>query len=155
MTVTIQINGENVEVKLTPEQYNKALAEIEESKKPKKFEFKYPEECYLVTTTYVDDSGGQNPALLENGRYRLTVDVAERSLARNRHTNRLEALAEMLNGLKEWKYGEFNYFIYRSGHTTIWSSTFTSGGFYPDVVYMTKECAVEICQMLNEGEFEL
>ena len=49
MTVTIQINGENVEVKLTPEQYNKALAEIEESKKPKKFEFKYP----AVTATSI------------------------------------------------------------------------------------------------------
>ena len=123
--------------------------------KPKKFKFKYPEECYLLYVTQVENGGGQKSSFIEHGRYRITKEVVEQSLARNKRANRLEALAEQLGGLKEWKYGESNYYICYSGRTTMWSSTFASGCFYPESVYMTEECAVEICRILNNGEFEV
>lgn len=125
-----------------------------EEAKFKKFEFKYPKECYLVTSTKIRAVGEQGPVFLEHGRYRLTEDVANQSLARNKLANRLEAKAEQLGGLKEWKYGEANYCIYYDMNIT-WRSTYESNCFYQEVVYMTIECAEEICRMLNEGEFEL
>ena len=149
MTKIEELEKQVDEMKVTIE-----LMKAEEAKS-KKFQFKYPEECYLVNTTEVHMGGVQNPAFLEHGRYRLTEEAAKQSLVRNKRANRLEALAEYLGGLKEFEYGKDSYYIYRSSNSNIWETTVASKCFYPESVYMTEECAKEICRMLNNGEFEL
>ena len=75
------------------------------------------------------------------------------SLARNKRANRLEALAEQLGGLKEFDSNECNYYIYLDNNEWIYSDCVYF--YYPEVVYMTEKCVIEICRMLNEGEFSL
>ena len=95
---------------------------------------------------------GKNTLYIEHGRYRKTKQAAEQSLARNKRANRLEALAEQLDGLIEFNINKRNWYIWHSGNT--WRHDLACG-FYPEVVYMTETCAAEICRMLNEGEFSL
>lgn len=126
-----------------------------EEAKPKKFEFKYPKGCYMVNMNAIHMGGGETGSYLEYGRYRLTEGVAKQSLTRNKRANGLEALAEMLGGLQEFEYGKENYFVYYSNFAESWRYRETVNYFYPEVVYITEECALEICRMFNEGEFEL
>lgn len=129
-----------------------------EETKPKKFEWNYtPDDdgSYNMVDSSSIRTCGIYDYYIEHGRYRKSEEVAKKSLARNKRANRLDALAEQLGGLKEFKYGEDNYYIYRYGDSTLWTITVTSNCFYPEVVYMTKESATEICRMLNNGEFEL
>lgn len=122
--------------------------------KPKKFEWKYESKgTYIVNThTYEWHYNGSDKDYIEHSRYRLTKEAAEQSLARNKRANRLEALAEQLGGLKEFEYNVENYYVYKD---CIFKYNFTENSFYTEVVYMTEECAIEICRMLNEGEFSL
>ena len=152
--ITVQINGIDTEIILTPEQ----VAGIEAQQKPKKFEWNYtPDDdgsYNMIETTSIRTCDIYD-YYIEHGRYRKSEAVAEQSLARNKRANRLEALADQIGGLKEFENGKENYSIYFSGYSDIWTFTDTSRCFNPEVVYMTKECAKEICRMLNNGEFEL
>lgn len=149
MKVTININGVDVEIQLTPEQEALAIKQA----KPK-FEWKYGDySTYVLADTYIlKIDYGNNSKNLEHGRYRKTQKTAEQSLARNKRANRLEALAEQLGGLIEFDSISWNYHIYQEGRKWIGGSTSL---FLPEVVYMTKDCAIEICRMLNAGEFSL
>ena len=135
-----------------------AQQQIEELKnpKPKKFEWNYPD----TMRTFIVDVDVVKPFkvienFIKNGRYRLTKEVAEQSLARNKRANRLEALAEQLGGLKVFEYGMYNYYIFKSICSDEWKYAWVSHSNYPEAVYMTLDCATEICRMLNEGEFSL
>lgn len=133
-----------------------AQQQIDELKnpKPKKFEWKYDYGKFWVGTYEVSKSYSSDSSYIENGRYRLTKEAAEQSFARNKRANRLEALAEQLGGLKEFKYTETSYFIQRMFDHT-WRCVHAPSAFAPERVYMTMECAIEICRMLNSGEFSL
>lgn len=97
-------------------------------------------------------ANGNNEAYLKHGRYRLTKEGAEMSLARNKRANLKEALAEQLGGLKQWVRGEENWYAYMFiGACKI---DYDNVFFSEERVYMTKECAVEICRMLNAGEIK-
>ena len=152
--ITVQINGIDTEIILTPEQ----VAGIEAQQKPKKFEWNYmpdDDDSYNLVDSSSIRTCGIYDYYIEHGRYRKSEEAADQSLARNKRANRLEALAEQLGGLKEWENGEDNYYIYRYGNSAIWTITVTCNCFYPESVYMTKNCAIEICRLLNEGLFSL
>jgi hypothetical protein len=153
MTVTIEINGKPVDVCLTPAQ----VASIEAQQKPKRFEFKYPgNNNYIAGATGIAGNYSDRVDLrLEYRRYRLAEQAAINSLARNKRANRLEALAEQLEGLVEFKAEAPNWHIIISSTGKIYSPDSWNNRFQPEVVYMTKACAIEICRMLNEGEVEL
>lgn len=154
MKVKLNINGEDVEVTLTPEQ----LAQIEEQKKPKKFEMKY-----LKNKTYLLDRGewlrnqdGSYIHCLDNGWYRLTEESSKRSLARNKRANRLEALVDQLGGMKKWIEGDKdNCYIYFSAQSNKYNAANSSDYYHTDKVYMTSNCANEVCRILNAGEYSL
>ena len=139
------------------ETIRQAQQQIEELKnpKPKKFECKYEsKKTYIINThTYEWHYNGSDKDYIEHGRYRLTKEAAEQSFARNKRANRLEALAEQLGGLKEFETDESNYFIYSSINGYGVSSNKLD--FNPCTVYMTKETAIKICEMLNNGTFSL
>ena len=85
----------------------------------------------------------------------LEAKLAHMSLTRNKVSNRLEALAEQLGGLKEFELGDKNYYIYYDFSIKEWGRYHTELIYEPGVVYITKECAIEILRMLNTGEFSL
>ena len=131
------------------------LAEMEaELAKKGKFEWDYVRDNTFLIRPYLFDRylNGTDKDYLEHGRYRSTKRGAELSLERNKRGNRLEALAEKLGGLKEWVRGEKNFHIYYNGY---WDNDYDFLAYHPEKVYMTKDCVIEICRMLNEGEFSL
>lgn len=133
-----------------------AQQQIDELKnpKPKKFEWKYGKSTYVLHSYgYAINSIKENE--LEHGRYRLTKEVAEQSLARNKRANRLEALVEQLDGLQDPHSPFHTYFIVFDEKENNYKSVTWPDMISPEIVYMTKKCAIEICRMLNSGEFSL
>lgn len=94
-----------------------------------------------------------NPKHIEYGCYRKSEKVAYNALALNKVTNRLHALVEQLDGFCEWTENSTeNYTIVKTNKGYI-----TEGNSYknPSIVYMTLDCANEICNMINYGTFKL
>ena len=151
MKVTININGVAVEIQLTPEQEALAVKQA----KPK-FKWNYPldsdNSCIMIDSDSIRTCGVYD-YYIDSGRYRKSEQAAEQSLARNKRANRLEALAEQLNGLKTFTLDDSYWYVCFSNKE--WTTGYTTDIMYPEVVYMTETCAIEICRMLNEGEFSL
>lgn len=88
------------------------------------------------------------------GLIRNTAESAWVSARRNIRANRLEALAHMIGGAYEFEFGEDNYFIY-----VMEDGTFAVGDvdviLEPEKIYMTKETAEQVCEILNSGTYKL
>lgn len=152
MKITIDVNGNPTEITLTAEQ----VAFIEAQNKPK-FQWNYPiSNTFLLAAHTIDyNYDGDSFQNIESGRYRLTKEVAEQSLLRNKRANRLEALAEQLGGLVSSEAGPNRYYI------IFWQDLAKpqAEDLYtvrPETVYMTEKCVFEICRMINSlGGFSL
>ena len=121
-----------------------------EEAKPKKYILDYNQDnCFKLNYSTSKDIHGIDADL---GLLRINAKVAEQSLARNMRANRLEALAEQLGGLVQFKPFAKQYGI---GFDQSQWQYFGLEIFSPEVVYMTRKCAIEICSMLNRGEFKL
>ena len=88
------------------------------------------------------------------GLIRNTADSAWVSARRNIRANRLEALAHSIGGAYEFEFGEMNCYI----------SVNSKGEFTyrnvqsilePEKIYMTKETAEQVCEILNSGTYKL
>lgn len=145
------------------EKQYKLLGEEIEKLKLQSEPFKYPK-----GKTFMLDLGGikyrcngATKAVQEYGLYRLTEETAQQSLARNKRANRLEAKAEQLGGLIKFEADKENYCIYKGYFSKVgednnkWYIDCYSKIYCPETVYMTKECAEEICRQLNSGEFTI
>ena len=88
------------------------------------------------------------------GLIRDTAYSAYVSARRNIRANRLEALAHSIGGAYEFEFGEDNYFIYVRE-----DGTFDVGDvdciFEPEKIYMTKDTAEQVCEILNSGTYKL
>lgn len=88
------------------------------------------------------------------GLIRNTADSAWVSARRNIRANRLEALAHSIGGAYGFEFGEENYFIYVRK-----DGTFAVGDvgviLEPEKIYMTKETAEQVCEILNSGTYKL
>ena len=88
------------------------------------------------------------------GLIRDTAESAWVSARRNIRANRLEALAHSIGGAYEFEFDEDNYFIYVRE-----DGTFNVGDvdciFEPEKIYMTKETAEQVCEVLNSGTYKL
>ena len=88
------------------------------------------------------------------GLIRTDSESAWVSARRNIRANRLEALAHSIGGAYEFEFGEDNYFIYVRE-----DGTFTIGYvdtiLEPEKIYMTKETAEQVCEILNSGTYKL
>jgi len=150
----MQVNINGVSITLTQEQ----LEEIAKQTKSKKFEFNYSKNndlIYALENTYISTIYTNEifKEQIDQGKIRKTVSGIESAFSLNQRINRLHALAEQLNGLKKWKYDQYNYYIYHANNC--WRNNYVQTSYYPEQVYMTKDCAEKICQMLNNNEFEL
>ena len=88
------------------------------------------------------------------GLIRTDSESAWVSARRNIRANRLEALAHSIGGAYEFEFGEDNYFIY-----VMEDGTFAVGDvdviLEPEKIYMTKETAEQVCEILNSGTYKL
>ena len=88
------------------------------------------------------------------GLIRADSESAWVSARRNIRANRLEALAHSIGGAYEFEFGKDNYYVYVRE-----DGTFAVGDVYiilePEKIYMTKETAEKVCEILNSGTYKL
>jgi len=88
------------------------------------------------------------------GLIRDTAYSAYVSARRNIRANRLEALAHSIGGAYEFEFDEDNYYIYVMEDGTFEVASINTG-FEPEKIYMTKETAEQVCEILNSGTYKL
>ena len=88
------------------------------------------------------------------GLIRNTAESAWVSARRNIRANRLEALAHMIGGAYEFEFGEENYYIIfnKEGVAEVYAAI---NNLEPEKIYMTKETAEQVCEILNSGTYKL
>jgi len=123
----------------------------------KKFELEYDWEKYFVDFNMSYKIRVPGEIAKKYGRCRKTKKAAKQALKLQTRAMRLHALAEQLDGLIEWSEKDGGWIVRfdpcgEEGEK--WDYTYTDK-FHPEKVYMTKECAEKICEMLNNGEFDL
>ena len=88
------------------------------------------------------------------GLIRNTAESAWVSARRNIRANRLEALAHSIGGAYEFEFGEENYYMSVDSGGIFHIST-SSYYLEPEKIYMTKETAEKVCEILNSGRYKL
>ena len=88
------------------------------------------------------------------GLIRDTAYSAYVSARRNIRGNRLEALAHSIGGAYEFEFGEDNYYIYVR-EDGIFNVGDVDCIFEPEKIYMTKDTAEQVCEILNSGTYKL
>jgi len=88
------------------------------------------------------------------GLIRDTAYSAYVSARRNIRGNRLEALAHSIGGAYEFEFGEENYCIVINAEGDF-SVDWMDKILEPEKIYMTKETAEQVCEILNSGTYKL
>ena len=88
------------------------------------------------------------------GLIRTDSESAWVSARRNIRANRLEALAHSIGGAYEFEFGEENYHVYVGEDGTFVPNMIPSP-LEPEKIYMTKETAEKVCDILNSGRYKL
>ena len=88
------------------------------------------------------------------GLIRNTAESAWVSARRNIRANRLEALAHSIGGAYEFEFGEDNYYVYVD-RFSVFKTTYMLNYLEPEKIYMTKETAEKVCEILNSGRYKL
>ena len=66
---------------------------------------------------------------------------------------RLEALVNECGGIKEFRYGDDNYYLNRKHDK--WGVIYVEINYSPEKVYMDEDTAVRVCEILNTGEYKI
>lgn len=90
------------------------------------------------------------------GLIRNTAESAYVSARRNIRANRLEALAHSIGGAYEFEFDvdKDNYYIYVREDGTF-NTARANHWFEPEKIYMSKETAEQVCDILNSGSYKL
>ena len=88
------------------------------------------------------------------GLIRTDSESAWVSARRNIRANRLEALAHSIGGAYEFEFGEGNYYVAVDEDGTF-DACISSCYLEPEKIYMTKETAAQVCEILNSGTYKL
>ncbi len=88
------------------------------------------------------------------GLIRNTAESAWVSARRNIRANRLEALAHMIGGAYEFEFGGDNYYVVFN-RELVAEKFSVSNLLEPEKIYMTKETAEQVCELLNSGTYKL
>ena len=148
------------------ERAKEQIKELEEKEEElnKEYVIEIPEQgLYLInegtmleeyTREYLECEGWNIDILNKLGDIRTNPESAWVSARRNIRANRLEALAHSIGGAYEFEFGEDNYFIY-----VMEDGTFAIGDvdviLEPEKIYMTKNTAEKVCEILNSGRYKL
>ena len=130
----------------------------------KEYEIEIPEQgLYLInegtmleeySREYLDCEGWNIDILNKLGDIRTNPESAWVSARRNIRANRLEALAHSIGGAYEFEFGEENYYIVIDAEGEFimdWMDEILE----PEKIYMTKETAEQVCEILNSGRYKL
>ena len=88
------------------------------------------------------------------GLIRTDSESAWVSARRNIRANRLEALAHSIGGAYEFEFGEGNYYVV-VGEDGTFDACISACYLEPEKIYMTKETAEKVCEILNSGSYKL
>ena len=88
------------------------------------------------------------------GDIRTNPESAWVSARRNIRANRLEALAHSIGGAYEFEFNIENYYVYVNG-VGVFKTTYSQSYLEPEKIYMTKETAEKVCEILNSGRYKL
>ena len=132
-----------------------------ELNKPNKFEFRYPfNVAYLIgmkSTTH--EATGTLAAYLTHGRYRINSNNAEQAVQLNRESNLIGAIAEQIDpdfaSKVVWDGDIRNYYIEYNLNSRQYVLVSTSFFKTPGVVFMPKEVAEQVCEILNSNQVSL
>ena len=92
--------------------------------------------------------------LNELGLIRTDSESAWVSARRNIRANRLEALAHSIGGAYEFEFGENNYYVYVLKDGTFGVQDIDAI-LEPEKIYMTRDTAEKVCEILNSGSYKL
>ncbi len=106
------------------------------------------------TQEYLDYEGWNIDILNKLGDIRTNPESAWVSARRNIRANRLEALAHSIGGAYEFEFGAKNYYIYYTTKGTA-KSFYLINELEPEKIYMTKDTAEQVCEILNSGTYKL
>lgn len=132
-----------------------------ELNKPDKFEFKYPfSASYLIgANSTATETTGTLAAYLTYGRYRINSDNAEQAVQLNRESNLIGAIAEQIDpdfaSKVLWGNDIRNYYIEYNINSRQYVLVSTSYFKTPGVVFMPKEIAEQVCEILNSNQVSL
>ena len=88
------------------------------------------------------------------GLIRTDSESAWVSARRNIRANRLEALAHSIGGAYEFEFNIENYYVYVNG-VGVFNTSYSQSYLEPEKIYMTKETAERVCEILNSGRYKL
>lgn len=132
-----------------------------ELNKPDKFEFKYTlNTSYFISTSCIsNEASGSSATYLTHGRYRISSDNAEQAVQLNRESNLIGAIAEQIDpdfaSEVVWDGEIRNYYIEYNVNSRQYVLVSTSFFKTPGVVFMTKEVAEQVCEILNSNQVSL
>ena len=106
------------------------------------------------TREYLDCEGWNIDILNKLGDIRTNPESAWVSARRNIRANRLEALAHSIGGAYEFEFGEENYYVVIDTEGDF-SMDWMDEILEPEKIYMTKETAEQVCEILNSGIYKL
>ena len=106
------------------------------------------------TQEYLDCEGWNIDILNKLGDIRTNPESAWVSARRNIRANRLEALAHSIGGAYEFEFGEDNYYIVIDAEG-VFIIDLMNKILEPEKIYMTKETAEQVCEILNSGTYKL
>ena len=148
------------------ERAKEQIKELEEKEEElnKEYVIEIPEQgLYLInegtileeyTQEYLDCEGWNIDILNKLGDIRTNPESAWVSARRNIRANRLEALAHSIGGAYEFEFGEENYYVV-IGAEGEFSLDWMDEILEPEKIYMTKETAEQVCEILNSGTYKL
>lgn len=98
--------------------------------------------------------GWNVPLINKLGDIRTNPESAWVSARRNIRANRLEALAHSIGGAYEFEFGVDNYYIGVNAEGEFIKYR-VSGLLEPEKIYMTRDTAEKVCEILNSGRYKL
>lgn len=132
----------------------------QELNKPKQFEFKYESKSYLIGTANVyDEICIDSTSYFKNYRYRQTEANAKADLMLQKELMRIGALAEQID--PEYK-NKVTFNLDNKNYVIFYDCTkkcYTLGSNFEwrvlGAVYMPKDVAEKVCELLNNKEVEI
>lgn len=106
------------------------------------------------TQEYLECEGWNIDILNKLGDIRTNPESAWVSARRNIRANRLEALAHSIGGAYEFEFGENNYYVYVGG-VGVFMTAYIQAYLEPEKIYMTRDTAEKVCEILNSGRYKL
>lgn len=132
-----------------------------ELNKPDKFEFKYPYcNSFLIDKDHViNEVTGTCKSYLTNGMYRAKLNNAKQAVQLNRESNLIGAIAEQIDpdfaSKVLWGNDIKNYYIKYNINNKQYVIVSTSYFKTPGVVFMPKEVAEQVREILNSDQVSL